>query len=135
MYRCICGSNCLYRHTDGEENPSKKSKKESTQGAVAILKKKKRKIQGCVSQNSGPKKSILRKAEKTRLNASAGHTKKYQEELGTKFKSGKEKGHLEALSKKVNLMSEILARPSLRKEQRKKPQDKKSTPAKQHGIK
>ena len=39
--RCIHGSNCLYRHADGEEKPSKKSKKESTQGAVAILKEKK----------------------------------------------------------------------------------------------
>ena len=36
-----------------------------------------------------------------------------QDSLGTKFKG---KGHLEAFSKKVNLMSEILARPSLRKE-------------------
>ena len=70
--RCIYGSNCLYRNADGEEKPSKKSKTESTQGAVAILKEKK--VQSCVSQNSGPKKSILRKAEQTRLNASAGHT-------------------------------------------------------------
>ena len=30
--------------------------------------------------------------------------------------SGKKKGHLRALSKKVNLMNEILARPSLRRE-------------------
>ena len=39
--RCIHGSNCLHRHADGEEKPSKKSKKESTQGEVAILKEKK----------------------------------------------------------------------------------------------
>ena len=51
-----------------------------------------------------------------------------------KFKFGKEKGHLEALSKKVNLMSEILARRSSRKEHLRRPHDKKSTPAKQHGI-
>ena len=43
---CFHGSNCLYRHAGGEEKPSKKSKKESTQGAVAILKEKK--VQGCV---------------------------------------------------------------------------------------
>ena len=36
--RCIHGSNCLCGHADGEEKPSKKSKKESTQGAVAYLK-------------------------------------------------------------------------------------------------
>ena len=129
--RCILGSKCLYRHADGEEKPSEKSKKESTQGAVAILKG--RKVH-CVSQNSGPQKSILRKAGQTRLNASAGHTIKFSGALGTKFKFGKEKGHLEALSKKVNLMSEILARPSLRKEHLRKPQDKKNVPAKQHGV-
>ena len=67
--RCIHGDNCLYRHDDGEEKPSKKSKKESTHGAVAILKEKK--VQGCVSQNSDPKKSILRNAGQMRLNASA----------------------------------------------------------------
>ena len=32
------------------------------------------KVQGCASQNPDPKKSILRKAGQTRLNASAGHT-------------------------------------------------------------
>ena len=47
---------------------------------------------------------------------------------------GIEKGHLRALSKKVNLMSEILARPSLKKEHPEKPQDKKSVPAKQRWI-
>ena len=73
--RCIYGNNCIYRHADGEEKPSRKSKKESTQGAVANLRH--RKVQGCVSQNSDPKKSILRKAGQTRLNASAGHTIKF----------------------------------------------------------
>ena len=60
--RCIHGNNCLYRHADGEEKPSKRSKSESTQEAVAILKEKK--VQGCVSQNSDPKKSILRNTGK-----------------------------------------------------------------------
>ena len=36
--RCIYGIDCLCRHADGEEKPSKRSMKESTQGAVAILK-------------------------------------------------------------------------------------------------
>ena len=72
--RCIYGNCCLYRHAGGEEKPSKKWKKESTQGAVATLRQKN---QGCVSQNSDPKKSILWKAGQTRLNASAGHTIKF----------------------------------------------------------
>ena len=42
--RCIHGSNCLYRHADSEEKPSKRSKSESTQGAVAILKEKGSKV-------------------------------------------------------------------------------------------
>ena len=47
---------------------------------------------------------------------------------------GKDKGNLEALSKKVNLMSEILARPVLKNEHLWKPHDKKIVPAKQRGI-
>ena len=119
------GKNCLYRHADGEEKPSKRSKTEKTQGAVAILKGK-----------SGPGlfSKFRSKAGQARLNASAGHAKKSQDAPGTKFKFGKQKGHLEALSKNANLMSEILARRSLRKEHLEKPQDKKSTPAQQHGI-
>ena len=71
--RRINVNNCLFRHVDGEEKPSKRSKSESTQGALAILKEKK--VPGCVSQNSDPKKSILRKAGQTRLNASADTVK------------------------------------------------------------
>ena len=46
--RCIYGNNCFYRHADGEKKPSKKSKKESTQGAIAIVREKK--VQGCISK-------------------------------------------------------------------------------------
>ena len=106
--RWIYGSNCLFRLADGEEMPSKRSKKESAQGAVAFLKQ--RKVQGCVSQNSDPKKSILRKAGQLKENASV------------------------VLSKKVTLMSEILARLSLKKEHLRRPHDKKIAPAKQRGI-
>ena len=45
-------------------------------------------------------------------------------------KFGKEKGNLEALSKKANLMSEILARLVLRNNHLKKPHDKQVVPAK-----
>ena len=73
--RCIYGRQLpMYRHADGAKRPSARSRKEGTQGAVAILKKK---VQGCVSQNSEPKKCILRKAGQTRLNASAGHAIKF----------------------------------------------------------
>ena len=69
---CIYGHRCQYRH---EEKPSKRSSKESTQKAVAILRQNK--VQGCVFQNSDPKKFILRKAGQVRLNAWAGHTVKF----------------------------------------------------------
>ena len=39
--RCIHGNNCLYRHADGEEKPSKRSKSESTQRTISIPKEKK----------------------------------------------------------------------------------------------
>ena len=51
----------------------------------------------------------------------------YQSSPGVTLKFGKEKGNLDAISQKVNLMSEILARPSWRKEHLRKLQDKKST--------
>ena len=72
---CIYGHRCQYRHADGEEKPNKRWKKESTQGAVAILRQNK--VQGCGSQNSDPKKPFRRKAGAVRLNASAGHTIKF----------------------------------------------------------
>ena len=50
-----------------------------------------------------------------------------------KIEFGNEKGNLEALSKKVNLMSEILARPVWRNHLR-KPHDKQVVSAKQRGI-
>ena len=56
-------------------NPARGRKSESPQGAVAILKEKT--VQGCVSLNSDPKKSILRKAGQTRLNVSAGQAVKF----------------------------------------------------------
>ena len=89
---CIYGNHCLFRHADGEEKPRKRSKKESIWGTVAVLKHKK--VKGCVSQNSDPKKSIIRKAGQTRVNASAGHTVNSQDAPGTKFEFGKPKGQL-----------------------------------------
>ena len=55
-------------------NLSARSRKEGTQGSVAILKEKR--VQGCVSQDSDPRNSIPRKVEELGLNASAGHTRK-----------------------------------------------------------
>ena len=112
--RCIYGNNCLYRHADGEEKPSKKSKKESTQGAVAILKEKIPRL--CISEFRS-KEVYSAEAGQTRLNASARHTIKFSGRTLCEIQiRERKKGHLEVLSKKVKPMSEILARPSWRKE-------------------
>ena len=50
------------------------------------------------------------------------------------LKFGKGKDNLEALSKKVNIMSEILARPVRRIEHLREPHDKQIETAKQRGI-
>ena len=72
---CKYGEKCQFRHNDAEETPSKKSKKGSAKGSVALLKESPN--CGCVSQDSYPKKSILRKVRKMGSNASAGHTVKF----------------------------------------------------------
>ena len=52
---------CYFRHVEAEKH-SKKSKKGGAKGSVALLKES---IQlGCVSQDSHPRKSILRKKRK-----------------------------------------------------------------------
>ena len=122
--KCIHGKNCLYRHADGEEKPSKRSKSESTQRAVAILKEKKS-PRLCMSK--------FRCKKVYSSECWANEIERF-DGPGTKFKFGKEKGHLEAFSKNTNLMSEILARPVLRKEYLRNSHDKKSTSAKQHRI-
>ena len=111
------------------EPSKKKSNKLGTPGAVAILKENE--VQGCVSHNSDPEKSIQRKAGELRSNASAGHTIKLSERTWYQILS-REKGHLKKLSKNVNLMSEIFARLNLRMEHLRRLPDKKIVPAKQH---
>ena len=65
---CIHGQRCLFRLAQQES--SKRVPKER-------LLLRKRSVQGCVSHDSDPRKSILRKAGEWRLNASAGHTIKF----------------------------------------------------------
>ena len=63
---CTCGEKCRFRHVEADGQPSKKSKKSGVKGPVDLLKES---IQmGCVSQDSQPKNSILRKEGKLRSN-------------------------------------------------------------------
>ena len=117
--RCIHGNNCLSRHADGEEKPSKRSKSQSTQGAVAILKEQK--FQGFASQNSRSKEVYSAKSWANEIERFGGtHYKILRTHLVRSSNSGKNWA--------------ISRRRSLRKEHPRKPHDKKSTPAKQHGI-
>ena len=79
-------------------NLSARSRKEGTQGAVAIPREKR--VQGCVSQNSDPRNSVLRKAGELGLNASAGHTMKFSGCTRYKLKFGKEKGQSRGINQK-----------------------------------
>ena len=124
--RCIYGNYCLFRHADGEEKPSKRSKRESTQGAVAILKQRSPRL--CISKFRSEEVYSTETWASQIERFGGTHHKILKTEFGT------QKGHLEALSTKVTLISEILARQSLRKEHRRGPHDKKIAPARQRGI-
>ena len=56
-------------------NPARGWRKRVLKEQLRFLKEKN--VQGCVSRNSDPKKSTLRKAGQTRLNASAAHALKF----------------------------------------------------------
>ena len=119
--RCIYGHCCLRRHADGERKPSARSK--ISYSRISYCSEKEKDVQGCASQNSDPMNSILRKVEELGLNASAGHTMKFLGCIWYETKIRERKWHLEALSKKVKIMSEM-----------RKPHDLKFLPAKQRGI-
>ena len=117
------------RDADGEEKPSKKSKKESIQGAVAILKEKKR-SKVVQLKKSDPKKSTPRTTGQTRLNASAGHAAKFSGRTWHEIQIRERKGPSRGVIQKGEPHER---RPSLRKEHLRKPQDKKNVPAMQQG--
>ena len=94
---------------DGEDEPSKRSKKRVLKEAVAILNENK--VQGCVSYNSDPKKSIPRKAEDLRSNASAGHTTKFSGSTWYQILSRERKGPSGGVTQKCELHGRNLCAP------------------------
>ena len=117
---CMYGDKFHFRHVEAEGKPSKKSKKGGAEGSDAILKES---IQlGCVSQDSYPRKSILR--EEGRLWPK--HTVKFSKSTWHPIffffkKNGKERVHREELSESVRLMSVVLARPNSVKNHMRRP--------------
>ena len=88
---------------------SARGRKEGTQGTVAILKKSPRLCISRLRYNEFVFCGKLKNWDWT-----LRRHLKFSGCTWYKFNSGREKGNLEALSKKVNLMSEILARPGRR---------------------
>ena len=68
---CTCGEKCRFRHVEADGQPSKKSQKSVVKGSVALSKESKH--LGCVSQDSHPRKLVLRKEGKLGSN----HTVKF----------------------------------------------------------
>ena len=108
---------------------SARGREEGTQGAVAALKKKKKRRRLC---NTKIRSNEHHSVESWRIgNERFGGTHlKFSGCTWYKIEFGKERGNLEALSKKVNLMSEILARLVLRNNHLRKPHDKQIVSAK-----
>ena len=113
-------SECTYREKADPDalrlmgSPAKIRRKSGVKGSVALLKES---IPlGCVSQDSHPRKSFLRKEGKSGSNRTVKFSK------GTRV-------HREELFKSVNLMSAIRELPVLRKEHKTKPCSKKDAPA------
>ena len=93
-----------------KESAAKRSKKSGAKGSVAMLKESTQ--LGCVSQDSYPRKTILREPK---------HPSNSPKAPGTKLKFGKERVHREELSKSVHLMSVVLARQILGKDHMRRP--------------
>ena len=100
---CTNNDKCRLRHNEAEDKPSKKSKKSGAKGSASSLKES---IQlGCVSEDSYPRKSILREIGKL----GSKHAVNFSKLPGTKLKiRERERVHREELSKSVCLMSVVL---------------------------
>ena len=83
---CKFGDQCLFRHAAADGQPSEKSKKSGGKGSVALLKESIQLV--CVSQDSHPKKSILRAVGKLGSN----HTIKFSKGTWHHKKNRERKG-------------------------------------------
>ena len=83
---CVHGDKCHFRHVEAEGKPNKKSKKGGAKGSVAILKESIK--LGCVSQDSYPRKSILRESGKL----GSKHTVKFSKGTWHQMKIRERKG-------------------------------------------
>ena len=107
---CKFGRTCFFRHVEAEEKPSKKSEKRWCKGSVALLKESTQ--LGCVSQDSYPRKSLLREQGK------------FGSKHAVKFSTGKPQGIIQKC-----LMSAVFARQNSEKDHMRRPCTKNSPSA------
>ena len=100
---CVFGEKCRFRHVEDYLKPNKTSKKGGAKGSVVILEESTQ--LGCVSQDSHPRKPIIRELGKW----GSKHTV-FQGHLAPNQKIGKERDHREVISQSVHFMSVVLAR-------------------------
>ena len=93
---------CRFRHAEVDGQPSKKSKKSGVQGSVALLKESKQ--LGCVSQDSHPSKSILRKEG----NFGSNHTVKFSKGTWHRVKIRERRGPSRGLTLPQNIYAELI---------------------------
>ena len=109
--RSIFGYRCLFRHANGERKPSASSKKE---GAHVMRRNKRSNV--VYLKNQIQRFLFYGDAGELGLNAQAGHAMKFSGCTWYKTKkSGMKRAIWRHCPKKVNLMSEILACPVLRR--------------------
>ena len=106
-----------------KESPARSRRKGGAKGSVALFKESTH--LGCASQDSYPRKSILR--EEGKLGSNTPSISPWAPD--PKVKIGKERVHREELSQNVNLMSVVLARQNSGKKHMSRPCTKKDAPA------
>ena len=130
--RCIHGYRCLFRHADGNEKPSARSRRRYSR--ISCCSERNKKLSRL--RISRLRSNELYSTESWRIGIErfGGTHLKFSGCTWYKLNSGKKKANLQALSKKVNLMSEILAGPVLTNNHLRKPHDKQVVPATWRGI-
>ena len=87
---CKHGDTCRFRHVEAEEKPSKKSNKGGAKGSVDLWKES---VQlGCVSQDTHPRMSILRKEGKLEPNHAVKFSKSTWHQIKILDRKGPSRG-------------------------------------------
>ena len=87
---CVRGDKCHFRHVEAEGKPHRRSRKGGAKGSVAILKES---FQlGCVSQDSYPRKSILREPGRLESKHAVKFSKRTWHQIKIRERKGASRG-------------------------------------------